>query len=345
MSSSANLLTTPPGSLGAQRAERGAAMRSGVFMGRPAAAAGAAELPAPSHERSQLGVIWDKFVLHRPAAVSLAVMAAILLACIVLPWVLPWGANEFDYDLLTAAPPSASHPLGTDKLGRDVLARLASAGRISLLIGFAVALLSATAGAVVGTIQGYFGGAVDSRIGWIVNILMTIPSLPLLIALSSVATSEGSRAGDLLRAVPVQWRIIAIMSLLGWMAISRVVRSQVIALRKREFVEASIALGATHRRVMAVHILPNTVSVLAVFTTLAVSAAIMGESTLSFLGLGVSLPTATWGNMLLDARDVFTAVEYWWLTWIPAVMILVTVLCVNFIGDGLRDAFDPNTRR
>jgi peptide/nickel transport system permease protein len=268
-------------------------------------------------------------------------MVALTLACVMLPWVLPWSSTEVDFEVLAATPPSAAHPLGTDHIGRDVLARLLDAGRISLLIGLAVALASAALGAAVGMVQGFYGGTVDSRLGWIVNILMTIPSLPLLIAMSSVVNSEGSAAGDLLGSIPAQWRIVLIMSLLGWMAISRVVRSQVVSLRQREFVEASIALGGSDRRVMVVHILPNTVSVLAVFTTLAVATAILGESTLSFLGLGVALPTPTWGNMLLDARDVFTAVQYWWLTWFPAAAILVSVLCVNFIGDGLRDAFDP----
>jgi peptide/nickel transport system permease protein len=185
----------------------------------------------------------------------------------------------------------------------------------------------------------------DARLGWVVDILMTIPSLPLLIAMSSVVNTEGSRAGDVIGKLPPEWRIILIMSVLGWMSISRVVRSQVVSLRRREFVEASIALGARDRRVMLVHILPNTISVLAVFTTLAVAGAILGESTLSFLGLGVALPTPSWGNMLLDARDVFTAVQYWWLAWFPAGLILVSVLCVNFIGDGLRDAFDPSTKK
>jgi peptide/nickel transport system permease protein len=212
------------------------------------------------------------------------------------------------------------------------------------MIGLSVAFISATVGATIGTVQGYFGGATDRRLGWIVDILMTIPSLPLLIALSSIAQSPDSSIGRALGHVAPQWRMVFVMCLLGWMAISRVVRSQVVSLRKREFVEASIALGADARRVMLVHILPNTISVLAVFTTLAVSAAIMTESSLSFLGLGVQLPTATWGNMLLDARDVFTAVQYWWMAWFPALLILVSVLCVNFIGDGLRDAFDPKAR-
>ena len=180
---------------------------------------------------------------------------------------------------------------------------------------------------------------------WVVNVLLSVPAFPLLIALSSVATSANGPAAKMLGAVPPAWRIIIIMSLVGWTGISRVVRSQVISLRKQEFVEAATALGATHRRVMLVHILPNTVSVLAVFTTLTISATIMIESSLSFLGLGVPPPGASWGNMLLEARDAFTAVHYWWLTWTPALMILVTVLCVNFLGDGLRDAFDPKARK
>ncbi|MCW2926466.1 MAG: transporter permease [Thermoleophilia bacterium] len=322
--------------------------RPGIPFSRAAAKAATldgAAAHAATEERTQLRMTWDAFSGHRAAYVSLFVMLTLTAACIFLPLVLPWSSTQVDFDVLAATPPSMAHPLGTDAIGRDVLARLMEAGRISLLIGLSVALLSATVGATIGMLQGFYGGAVDTRLGWLVNILMTIPPLPLLIAMSSVVNSEGSRAGDLLGAVPAQWRIIFIMSLLGWMAISRVVRSQVVSLRQREFVEASIALGAHDRRVMLVHVLPNTVSVLAVFTTLAVATAILGESTLSFLGLGVALPTPTWGNMLLDARDVFTAVQYWWLTWFPAALILVSVLCVNFIGDGLRDAFDPKAAR
>lgn len=305
----------------------------------------AAAAPASADGRTQWKIFRDSFAEHRAALVSLFVLATLSLACVVLPALLPWTATQVDFGLLTAAGPSASHPLGTDAIGRDVLARLASAGRISLLIGLMVALISATIGASVGICAGYFGGKVEDRLMWVVNVLMTIPSLPLLIALSSVAASEQGAAAAIFKAVPPEWRIITIMSLLGWMGISRVVRSQVISLRNQEFVEAATALGASHWRIMLVHILPNTVSVLAVFTTLAVSTAILGESALSFLGMGVQPPTATWGNMLLDAKDVFTVVNYWWLAWFPAMAILVTVLCVNFIGDGLRDAFDPKSRR
>ena len=294
--------------------------------------------------RSQLKIFVQSFREHRAAWISLWVLAGVALACIVLPMVLPWDPTESDYRILDARPPSAAHPLGTDPLGRDVLSRLVSAGRISLLIGLMVALISASVGALVGISAGYFGGRTDGFLMWIVNVLMTLPPLVLLIALSSVAASDSGTASHVFQAVPPEWRIIVIMSLLGWMAISRVVRSQVVSLRKQEFVEAAIALGGSHRRVMTVHILPNTVSILAVFTTLTVSTAIMSESALSFLGVGVMPPTATWGNMLLEARDVFSAINYWWLTWFPACAILVTVLCVNFIGDGMRDAFDPHGR-
>jgi peptide/nickel transport system permease protein len=329
-----------------------------AFAGRAARQAGSIvrhEGTARSGTSPEAGVVtgdsrtqWQLFVegfrAHRAAWVSLWILVLLGLSCLLLPLVLPWEPNQIDYRNLSANAPSASHPLGTDQLGRDVLARLVSAGRVSLMIGLVVALICAATGALVGVLAGYFGGTTDEVLMWWVNVLLTIPSLPLLIALSSVAASSTGAAAEVFASVKPEWRIIIVMSILGWMAISRVVRSQVVSLRRQEFVEAAIALGGSHWRVMSVHILPNTVSVLAVFTTLTVSTAIMTESSLSFLGLGVSPPTATWGNMLLEARDVFTAIQYWWLTWFPAVAILVTVLSVNFVGDGIRDALDPKSR-
>jgi len=298
-----------------------------------------------SEARGPFGEFVLNFREHRAAWISTWILLAMVAICLVLPYALP-SPEALDAKLLDArAPGTGGHLLGTDTIGRDVLSRLVHAGRISLLIGLMVAVFAATIGALVGITAGYFGGKVDQVLMWIVNVLLTIPSLPLLIALSSVASSDSGAAAKIFKSVPPEWRIIVIMSVLGWMAISRVVRSQVISLRQQEFVEAAIALGGSHVRVMFVHILPNTVSVLAVFTTLTVSTAILSESTLSFLGLGVTLPTATWGNMLNDARDVFIVVQYWWLAWFPALAILVTVLCVNFIGDGMRDAFDPKARR
>ncbi|MCW2924596.1 MAG: oligopeptide transporter, partial [Thermoleophilia bacterium] len=149
----------------------------------------------------------------------------------------------------------------------------------------------------------------------------------------------------IVKHVPEWMRIAGVLVALGWMGISRVVRSQVVSLRGQEFVEAAEALGGSHFRIMTVHILPNCVSVIAVFTTLAVSGAIIAESALSFLGFGVNPPTATWGNMLAEGRDLFTILNYWWVVWFPALAIFITVLSVNFIGDGVRDALDPKTQK
>jgi peptide/nickel transport system permease protein len=287
---------------------------------------------------------WDAFRRNRLAFFGLCVLGAMVLSCIFLPFVLP-SPTDVDYELLSATAPSSHHLLGTDSIGRDELARLVNAGRISLLVGFMVALLSASIGSVIGLLAGYFGGLTDGALMWIVNVLMTIPALPLLMASAVLVATPESKVGAVFRTVPTQWRIIFVMSLLGWMGISRVVRSQVLSLKQQEFVEAAQALGADSRRVMFVHILPNSVSVIAVFTTLAVSGALMGESALSFLGVGVQPPTATWGNMLSEARDLFTILQYWWLTWFPALAIFITVLATNFVGDGVRDALDPKEQK
>ena len=304
----------------------------------------AADQQMGSPARSQRQMIWDSFRSHRMAFIGLCTLGAMAVICIVLPLVLQ-DPTAIDTKLLRATPPSAAHPFGTDQLGRDVLSRLVNAGRISLLIGVMVALFSAVIGSVVGTMAGYFGGWVDSSLMWIVNVLMTIPTIPLLTALAVLVASDTSKVGFIFGKLPSEWRIIMVFVALGWLGLSRVVRSQVMSLREQEFCEAARALGAGHSRVMFVHILPNTVSVIAVFTTLAVSGAIIGESALSFLGFGVQPPTATWGNMLNEARDLFTILQYWWLAWFPALSILVTVLSVNFIGDGVRDALDPKSMR
>jgi peptide/nickel transport system permease protein len=265
-----------------------------------------------------------------------------IVAAIALPFVLS-DPTHIDQAKPYATAPTAAHPMGTDSVGRDMFSRLVNAGRKSLLIGIAVALIAATIGSVVGTVAGYFGGKADEALMWFVNVLMTIPSIPLLIAMAALVASPDSRFGAVVKLLPEEWRIIIVMSSLGWLGVSRVVRSQVISLRKQEFCEAALALGAGHKRIMFIHILPNSVSVIAVFTTLAVSGAIIGESTLSFLGFGVQPPTATWGNMLAEARDPYTILNYWWQAVFPATAIFLTVLSVNFIGDGVRDALDPKS--
>jgi peptide/nickel transport system permease protein len=294
--------------------------------------------------RTQRQLVWDSFRSHRMAFIGLCTLGTMAVLCLVLPFFLP-DPTAIDTQLLRATPPSAEHLLGTDQIGRDVLSRLVNAGRISLLIGVMVAFFSAVIGSVVGTMAGYFGGKVDASLMWIVNVLMTIPSIPLMTALAVLVANDASKVGFIFGKLPSEWRIITVFVALGWLGLSRVVRSQVMSLREQEFCEAARALGAKHSRVMFVHILPNTVSVIAVFTTLAVSGAIIGEASLSFLGFGVQPPTATWGNMLYEARDLFTILQYWWLAWFPALAILITVLSVNFIGDGVRDALDPKSMK
>jgi len=287
--------------------------------------------------------MWDTFKAHRAAYIGLWVLGIMIVVCVFGPFVLQDPARP-DMKVLAATPPSSAHWLGTDSIGRDVLSRLVNAGRISLAIGFVVALGAALIGSVVGVMAGYFGSKIDEALMWIVNVLMTIPSLPLLMAVAVLVANPDSAVGPAIKHFPEWFRIAFVMVSLGWMGISRVVRSQVISLREQEFVEAARALGSKDTRIMFLHILPNCISVIAVFTTLAVSGAIIGESALSFLGLGVQPPTATWGNMLADGRDLFSILQYWWTVWFPALAIFITVLSVNFIGDGVRDAMDPKTQ-
>lgn len=321
---------------------RGAALAPAGTINLPGRAVDDPILSAPA--QSQLQQSWRAFRDHRLAFIGLCIISFMVVACVLLPFVLV-EPTEIDMKRLSATAPSAAHPLGTDTIGRDVLSRLVNAGRKSLLIGFVVAIVAATVGSTVGVLAGYFGGWVDSVLMWWVNVLMTIPTLPLIMAVAVLVATPESSFGAIIGKLPEEWRIILVLSVLGWMGISRVVRSQVLSLRNQEFCEAARALGGSHKRVMFLHILPNSASAIAVFTTLAVSGAIMGESVLSFLGVGVNPPTATWGNMLNEARDLFTILQYWWLTWFPALCIFITVLSVNFIGDGVRDALDPKSQK
>lgn len=300
--------------------------------------------PMSAPSRTQLQQTWDSFRAHRAAFIGLCVLGTMLVICTIGPFLLQ-DPEAIDMKILSYSPPSGEHLLGTDAIGRDVLSRLVNAGRTSLAIGFFVALGAAALGAAVGVSAGYFGGKVDSSLMWLANVIMSIPSMPLLLTLAVIIASPDSKIGPVIKRMPEWMRIAAVLVALGWMGISRVVRSQVISLRGQEFVEAALALGGSHKRVMLVHILPNCVSVIAVFTTLAVSGAIIAESALSFLGFGVQPPAATWGNMLAEGRDLFTILQYWWVVWFPALAIFVTVLSVNFIGDGIRDALDPKAQK
>jgi peptide/nickel transport system permease protein len=262
------------------------------------------------------------------AALSLGVLAAVTLVCLVGPWIVPYEVDAVQLDAIRQAP-SAAHLLGTDDLGRDILIRVLHGGRFSILIGVLAAVLGTGLGTLVGAVAGYAGGRVDNLLMRITDVAYAIPTLPLLIVLASYSGAD-----------PVSMALI--IGILSWMATARVVRGEVLSLRETAFVEAARSLGAGPGRILWRHILPNTLGPIVVGATLAVGNAIVIESSMSFLGLGVQPPTPTWGNMLMDAQSSMTTTP--WLTIFPGFAILLVVLAVNFLGDGLQDALDPRGR-
>ena len=237
------------------------------------------------------------------------------------------------------APPSRTHPLGTDKNGMDMLTRLMYGGRVSLIIGFAVVLIAGALGVLFGGVAGYFGGWVDNLIMRLVDVFYCIPSTPLLIILG--AAMDGMRLPSRLRML----LLILILGLLGWPGIARLVRGQILSLREREFMIATEACGLRASRRIFKHLIPNVVPQLIVTCTMSLGSTILTEATLSFLGLGIKFPYASWGNIMNDVANAHVLTSYWFV-WIPAgVCLMLAVLGFNFVGDGLRDAFDPRMKR
>jgi peptide/nickel transport system permease protein len=230
--------------------------------------------------------------------------------------------------------PSLAHPFGPDDLGRDTFTRVLYGGRISLAVGMLAMFVSVLLGTLVGALAGYFRGWVDSVLMRVTDLFLSLPSLFVLIVLSTLllGTPFAKAYGGMLM-------IVSIIGILSWMVVARIVRSSFMSIREHDFVEAARAGGAGHARLMARHILPNALGPIFVQATLQVAVAIIAESGLSYLGFGIQPPTATWGNMLKDAQTYMT--RYPWLAVFPGLMIFLTVISVNAIGDGLRDAFDP----
>lgn len=252
-----------------------------------------------------------------------------------------WSVREVSLTRVwdSYAPPSRAHLLGTDKNGMDMLTRLMYGGRISLVIGFLVVLISALLGVFFGGIAGYFGSYIDNLIMRLVDIFYCVPSTPLLIILGAVM--DGMRIDPQLRMVG----LMLILGFLGWPGIARLVRGQILSLREQEFMTAAEALGLKTSRRIFRHLLPNVIPQLIVNCTMSLGSTILTEATLSFLGLGVKFPFASWGNIINDAANAHVLTSYWFV-WIPAgVCLVLSVLGFNFLGDGLRDAFDPKMRR
>ena len=252
---------------------------------------------------------------------------------------------EPTFVLDTYSAPTLEHPLGTDKDGRDMLTRLMYGGRVSLIIGFIVEIISTVIGVILGGISGYFGKWVDNLIMRIVDIFYCIPSTPLLIILGAAMDHLGPNGTSVNSTVRMVF-LMLVLGFLGWPSIARLVRGQILSLREQEFMTATEATGlSVHRRIFK-HLVPNVIPQLIVSCTMGLGGTIIMEATLSFLGLGVKQPYASWGNIINAVFDSKYVLENYWFAWIPAgMLLLITVLAFNLVGDGLRDAFDPKMKR
>ena len=279
---------------------------------------------------------WRRFRHHKLAFAGAVLLVLIVAAMLVGPWVWTVPINEIDFKAKLQGP-SWSHPLGTDDLGQDLLARMLYGGRISIAVGFAAMVIAIVVGILVGAVAGMSRGWVDTFLMWLTDLFLSLPQLPLLLLLiylfrDTLKAWVGVEAGVFLM-------VVVVIGGFRWMPVARLVRAQFFSLREKEFVEAARALGATPARQVIRHILPNALGPVIVAGTIDVAAAIIAESTLSFLGLGFPPDIPTWGRLLFDAKDHLDIAAHWAL--FPGAAIFLTVLSINYIGDGLRDALDP----
>jgi peptide/nickel transport system permease protein len=279
---------------------------------------------------------WRRFRRHRLAAVGGIIIGAMVLAVLAGPLVWRVPINEIDFKAKLKGPTRA-HPLGTDDLGQDLLARMLYGGRISLAVGVSAMLIAITVGTLVGAIAGHTGGAVDYGLMRITDLFLSLPQLPLLLLI--VYLFRDALRKILGPEIGVFVLIVAVIGAFRWMQVARLVRAQFLSLREKEFVEAARSLGAPPLRQVWRHILPNSMGPVIVAGTIDVAAAIIAESTLSFLGLGFPPDIPTWGRILFDAKDNLDFAPHWAI--FPGTAIFLTVLSINYIGDGLRDALDP----
>jgi peptide/nickel transport system permease protein len=290
-------------------------------------------------------LIWRRFRKHKMALFGgigfLALLTFILIGSILIP---EKKANEVDLQA-RLSPPTAAHWMGTDSTGRDTFARIIYGGQISLLVGVLAVLISVSLGSVVGGVAAYYGGWVDSVLMRFTESMLSIPSLFLLIVL-------GKYLGRDVQTISIFGRnfsgsvgiVILVIGLTSWMYLARIVRANVMSLRELDYISVSKSLGAGDVRIFFRHLIPNTMGAIIVSSTLGLAGAILNEAYVSFLGLGVQPPTASWGNMLTSAQ-AFIQRGAWWMWVFPSLFIIVTILCINLVGDGLRDAFDPRSTR
>jgi len=267
-----------------------------------------------------------RFKRHKLAVAGVMFMSIVTICAIFAPWIAPYHPTEITDSFAEA--PSFQHWLGTDLVGRDMLSRLIYAARVSLSVGIGAVVIAAAIGTVLGLLSGYVGGWVDGLIMRITDIFMSFPYIMFILVVASIVGSGLTN-------------IIIILGVLGWPGIARLVRGNVLAIKQSDYVKASVALGFRTPRILFKHILPNTMAPILVYATSGVAGAILDEAALSFLGLGVQPPDASWGNMLSSAQLISVLTSQPWLWLPPGIMVLLCVLSINYIGDALRDAFDP----
>jgi peptide/nickel transport system permease protein len=263
------------------------------------------------------------------ALIGFIIIATIMLLAVFAPLIAPYDPDAIDVKAILLAP-SDAHYMGTDGLGRDVFSRMLFGARISLLVGIVAVGIATAIGVVLGAIAGYYRGWVDVFIMRLVDVMLSIPTFFLILAVIAFLT-------------PSIWNIMIVIGLTSWMGVTRLVRAEFLSLRGREFVMASETLGARDNRLIFKHLLPNSLTPVIVSSVLGVASAVLVESGLSFLGLGVQAPQASWGNILTDGKEYIQFA--WWLSLFPGLAILITVLGYNLLGEGLRDVFDPRTYR
>lgn len=296
----------------------------------------AAATPRKSRPVTPAREAWRRFRRHKLAVVSGIVLIVMFAAVALGPVIWPVPINDIDFAAKLQGP-SWAHPLGTDDLGQDLLARLLYGGRISLAVGLAAMVVAVVVGILVGALAGMSSGRVDAVLMWLTDLFLSLPQLPLLLLViylfrDTMKGIFGVEGGAFIL-------IVIVIGGLRWMPVARLVRAQFLSLREKEFVEAARALGASKTRQVVQHILPNALGPVIVAGTIDVAAAIIAESTLSFLGLGFPSDVPTWGSVLRDAKDYLDIAPHWAL--FPGAAIFLAVLAINFIGDGLRDALDP----
>jgi peptide/nickel transport system permease protein len=271
---------------------------------------------------------WQRFSKNELALAGCVIVVCLFIVSLSAPWISPYDPTEIHLDNILASP-SAKHWLGTDQLGRDVLSRMIWGSRISLKVGFVSTGIAILIGTLLGAVAGYYGRGVDTVIMRFVDIMLCFPTFFLILAVIAVLE-------------PSIWNIMVIIGITGWMGITRLVRADFISLKERDFVQAARAIGASDFRIIFIHILPNAMASILVAATLGVAGAILTESALSFLGIGVQPPTPSWGNILTAGKDNIDIA--WWLSLFPGLAILVTVLGYNMLGEGIRDTLDPRLR-